>query len=138
MTGPPNEKRRPGGGGAHDRLDADLTRQYTYTAELATLRLVYSRPAWRDQVEALPRARKPKWTSDGRVVCVHMKPVGYRLVETSEGWRIAWWHPTRRRANRCQPFTAAGTYEEVLNALSWLRRCKARPVYPALPAGGSE
>ena len=37
MTGPPDEKRRPGGGGAHDHLDADLARQYTYTAELASI-----------------------------------------------------------------------------------------------------
>lgn len=97
------------------------------------LTLAYVRPAWFDRLVLPVRRRKRprvRWCSN--VAHVRLAAVGFRLMETPEGWRLAWWHPERHRANRLHPFSGAGTWCEAVAALSALRACEARPVYPPL------
>ena len=97
------------------------------------LSLAYAAPSWKWGLIGWPAARRrPKIRTIGNVSFLDTSPVGFRLVESADGWSLAWWMPRRHKASRCAPFSEAGTLDQAAGALAWLLQRERRPVYPPL------
>ena len=97
--------------------------------------LVYSAPKWREELQHFPDGPRPGPAILERdtVAYVDLQPIGYRLIETAGGWRLAWQLPRQSLGKQREFITRAGTYLQAADALARALALNARPVYPDLP-----
>lgn len=98
------------------------------------LSLVYVRPAWRDRLAGwFPRTKRPAVRWAGDIAHVAFRPIGFRLVASADGWRVATWNPSLPRRQRAHVWSVdCGTLEQAEAALTAALSFDLRPVYPPL------
>ncbi len=136
MPRTPERKSRPGRGGS-DQLGGDRVDQYTNSVEQTrpALHLVEpTRPAWKDQLQY--KTATPvqiHFHSDGRVISVDLMPIGFRAVQTEEGWDVGVWMPGASIPTwRFTSFGTVPTLSEAERNIRDLLKTSARPIYPPL------
>ena len=128
-----NKNGRPVAGGGRDPTDGkDQDGFYSEPERRASLSLVYIQPEWMGQPDRHPEPpkRATRWRSNGKVICIDMKPDGWRIRQVGDLFEVCKFMPSCVPSARWLVLGTAPSLEVARQAIAMLLKEDKRPVWP--------